>query len=401
MAIIGNFKGTTQTEFKIGKTGPTIYTTASPPQSNVYNGDYWLDKANNTISVRKTNAWISLGSTLSDLNVGDGTLLVDTANDSVSVGAGGLYIGNVQIIDGTGAWLGNNNGLIGYTGSKGNIAVTIAEDPNNSPAYGDIWIDSNTSIQYVYVTDGNSSQWVELSNPGAQGYTGSAGFTGSAGATGFTGSFGSVSVSSSPPGSPSAGALWWEDTSGMLKIYYNDGTSSQWVDAVSVTEGPRGNIGYSGSVGFTGSIGGTGFTGSFGNIGYTGSQGVIGYTGSQSASETIIIACSDETTALTAGTAKVTFRMPYAMTLSNVKASLSTAQSSGSTFTVDINEEGTSILSTKLTIDNTEKTSTTADVAAVISDSSLANDAEVTIDIDQVGDGTAKGLKVTLTGTRA
>jgi len=117
--------------------------------------------------------------------------------------------------------------------------------------------------------------------------------------------------------------------------------------------------------------------------------------------ESIVVAASDETTALAAGAAKVTFRMPYAFTLTSVRASLTTAQSSGSIFTVDINEGGTSILSTKLTIDNTEKTSTTAAAAAVISDTALADDAEITIDIDQVGDGTAKGLKITLIGTRA
>lgn len=114
----------------------------------------------------------------------------------------------------------------------------------------------------------------------------------------------------------------------------------------------------------------------------------------------IVVACSDETTALTTGTAKVTFRNPYAtvFNVTGVKASLSTAQTSGSIFTVDINDSGTSILSTKLTIDNTEKTSTTAATAAVISDASIAADAEITIDIDQIGDGTAKGLKVTLIG---
>lgn len=117
--------------------------------------------------------------------------------------------------------------------------------------------------------------------------------------------------------------------------------------------------------------------------------------------ESIVVAASDETTALTTGAAKVTFRMPYAFTLTAVRASLSTAQTSGSIFTVDINDSGTSILSTKLTIDNTEKTSTTAATAPVISDTSLADDAEITIDIDQVGDGTAKGLKVALIGTRA
>ena len=116
--------------------------------------------------------------------------------------------------------------------------------------------------------------------------------------------------------------------------------------------------------------------------------------------ESIILAASDETTALTTGTSKVTFRMPYAFTVSSVRASLTTAQTSGSIFTVDINDSGTTILSTKLTIDNTEKTSTTATTPAVISDTALADDAEITIDIDQIGDGTAKGLKVVLIGTR-
>lgn len=112
----------------------------------------------------------------------------------------------------------------------------------------------------------------------------------------------------------------------------------------------------------------------------------------------IIVACSDEVSALSTGLAKVTFRMPYAFTLTAVRASLTVAQTSGSIFTVDINEGGTTILSTKITIDNTEKTSTTAATPPVISDASLADDAEITIDIDQIGDGTAKGLKVTLIG---
>ena len=117
--------------------------------------------------------------------------------------------------------------------------------------------------------------------------------------------------------------------------------------------------------------------------------------------ETMIVAVGDETTALAAGTGKVTFRMPYAFTLTAVRASLTTAQASGSIFTVDINEGGASILSTKLTLDNTEKTSTTAATAPVMSDTALADDAEITIDIDQIGDGSAVGLKVYLIGRHA
>ena len=114
--------------------------------------------------------------------------------------------------------------------------------------------------------------------------------------------------------------------------------------------------------------------------------------------KTLQVAFSDQSSAITAGTNKVTFRMPYAITVTEVRVSLRTAQTSGSIFTVDLNESGTSILSTKITIDNGEKTSTTASTPAVISDPLVADDAEMTVDIDQVGDGTAVGGIITIIG---
>lgn len=128
--------------------------------------------------------------------------------------------------------------------------------------------------------------------------------------------------------------------------------------------------------------------------------GLSGTYPNPSVKVSICIACSDEETALVAATGVVTFRMPHAMTLTEVRASLTGAAGSG-TFTVDINEGGSTILSTKLTIDATEKTSTTAATPAVISDSALADDAEITIDIDDDAAGDATGLKVYLIGTRA
>lgn len=114
--------------------------------------------------------------------------------------------------------------------------------------------------------------------------------------------------------------------------------------------------------------------------------------------EAIGLALSDESTAITTGTAKITFRMPYAFNVTEVRANLNTASSSGAV-QVDINEGGTSILSTKLTIDASERTSESAAAAPVISDATLADDAEITIDIDNAGTG-AKGLKVWLIGNR-
>lgn len=111
------------------------------------------------------------------------------------------------------------------------------------------------------------------------------------------------------------------------------------------------------------------------------------------------LAMSDETTAITAGTNKVVIRAPYAFTLVAVRSSLSTASSSGLP-TVDINKNGTTVLSTKLTIDASEKTSVTAATPAVISVPAFALDDEIGFDIDVAGTG-AKGLKVWLLGTRA
>lgn len=125
-------------------------------------------------------------------------------------------------------------------------------------------------------------------------------------------------------------------------------------------------------------------------------------TGTQT--QSFCAAASDEITAITVGTAKVTFHVPYAFTLTGVSASVNTVSTSG-TPTVDINEDAdaegggaaASILSTKLTIDANERRSSTAAIPAVISDASLAANSEMTIDVDVAGTG-AKGLKVCLIG---
>jgi hypothetical protein len=116
--------------------------------------------------------------------------------------------------------------------------------------------------------------------------------------------------------------------------------------------------------------------------------------------ESFIVAASDETTDLTTGS-KVAFRMPYGFTLSDVRASVNVAPTDA-TIIIDINEGGSSILSTKLSIDIGELTSTTAAVPVVISDPDLADDAAMNVDIDQIGSTIAgKGLKITLIGVQS
>ena len=109
------------------------------------------------------------------------------------------------------------------------------------------------------------------------------------------------------------------------------------------------------------------------------------------------IACSDMTTAITTGTSKAYFRVPFACTITGVRASAFTAPT-GSTIIIDINDSGSTIMTTnKLSLDTTEKTSVTAATAATITDNNLTDDAEITIDFDQVGSTVAgAGIIVTL-----
>jgi hypothetical protein len=93
--------------------------------------------------------------------------------------------------------------------------------------------------------------------------------------------------------------------------------------------------------------------------------------------------------------------MPYAVTLTSVRANVNTAPV-GSTINIDIKRAGTSIFSTLLSIDDGEKTSLTATTPAVLSTTSLSDDDELVVSIEQVGSTTpGKGLKLWLRGTRA
>ena len=96
-------------------------------------------------------------------------------------------------------------------------------------------------------------------------------------------------------------------------------------------------------------------------------------------------AFGDETTDIAVGTDKLTFQMPnFATTITGVSVNVKTAPT-GSVATFDLNEAGVSVLSTKITIDAGETTSVTAATPPVISDSAIAANAIMTVDIDGVG----------------
>lgn len=114
---------------------------------------------------------------------------------------------------------------------------------------------------------------------------------------------------------------------------------------------------------------------------------------------TVIITCTGKNKVVTVESDVVDFRMPRKIKVTEVRASVSTAQASGSRLTMDIKKNGVSILSTLLSFDNTEKTTKTSSVPCVITPNTIIDDDdEVSVDVTQVGNGTAKGLKVQITG---
>jgi hypothetical protein len=110
----------------------------------------------------------------------------------------------------------------------------------------------------------------------------------------------------------------------------------------------------------------------------------------------MVIACSDETSDLTQGTAKVTFRAPFKMKVVDVRLNVNTAPA-GQDIVVEIKNAGNNIFTTNPNIDPSLLTSVTSTPAPVLSSThqNIDSDAEVKIDIALVGTSTpGKGLKV-------
>jgi phage gp45-like len=96
-----------------------------------------------------------------------------------------------------------------------------------------------------------------------------------------------ATIGDTPPASPAAGATWWDSVRGQLYLWYDDGTSSQWVPSsnqpgppgetgAAGPQGPIGNSGPAGPQGATGAVGATGGVGPQGPMGLTGPQGATG-----------------------------------------------------------------------------------------------------------------------------
>ena len=112
--------------------------------------------------------------------------------------------------------------------------------------------------------------------------------------------------------------------------------------------------------------------------------------------EVMCLVCSDESTALTTGE-KISIHAPYNMIIESVTATVNTAPV-GSTLNIDVNNNGTTIFDTVVTIDAGETSSRTAATPFVLDADGayyVTVGRAITVDVDQIGSSTAgAGLKV-------
>lgn len=141
---------------------------------------------------------------------------------------------------------------------------------------------------------------------------------------------------------------------------------------------------------------------------YTCKTGIVGPPGTPGAPgtpylyDTIIASASPEYSALAVDLVipATHFRAPFAINIAHVRVSLSIAPT-GAPVIIDIHMNGVTIFSTPIQIDIGSKTSVGSAVPAVLSVTSVPDDAEFTVFIAGVGSGTTgSGVKVAITGTK-
>lgn len=118
--------------------------------------------------------------------------------------------------------------------------------------------------------------------------------------------------------------------------------------------------------------------------------------------ETIIIYLSPIGTNATVGTGRARIDpLPWGFTISSIVLTVTTAPT-GSAMIVDLNDDGVSMFSTRISIDAGETSSATAAAPYMLASSTIASGSILTVDIDQVG-ATVAGQRpqLTIVGVRA
>ena len=124
-----------------------------PTTSNIETGELALNLTDGRLYSSDGSVIFEIGSNPGTLTVGDGTFSI--ANGAITFPESDGTSGQVLSTDGSGTISWSDAGSGGGT-------FTFSSTAPSSPSAGDVWVDSDDGIKYTYITDGDTSQWVEL-----------------------------------------------------------------------------------------------------------------------------------------------------------------------------------------------------------------------------------------------
>jgi hypothetical protein len=194
------------------------FTVSATAPTSPENGDAWFDTTSGLTYVYYVDAdsaqWIETGNpNLGFVNL-DGLTDVDLT---------GLVDGNSIVYDeATETWIPGEGG--------GGGSITVSSTAPSEPSEGDLWFDPTDGRTYVFYSDYDGDQWVEI---GAN-----------------TANPAPVTISATAPSSAVAGDLWWDSDNGNLYMYYDDGSSQQWI----ASNGPQVFVGTAAPAGYQGQL---------------------------------------------------------------------------------------------------------------------------------------------------
>jgi hypothetical protein len=226
-----------------------LYGSTDPVAGTGVNGNFYINTSTNFLFGPKTSGAWPAGTSLvgptgvrgSKFFIGsgppgaisgqiNGDNYLDGSNGdtyTLTAGAWGSPNGNIRGPQGPQGIQGIQ-GIQGVPGTNGNTILYGTTNPvagtgNN----GDFYI--NTSTSFIYGPKAAGAWPAGTSLVGPQGAIGPQGPQGIPGLT-------TITVSDTPPPSPSDNMIWWESDTGMLWVRYNDGDSAQWVQAMPLPD---------------------------------------------------------------------------------------------------------------------------------------------------------------------
>ncbi len=194
-----------------GTSNPTSSTglTLGEPAFNYSNNTLWLGKGSGVSPV-----WVGAGVCGASGGIAAG---ITTQIPTLSAVRNYFSAVSSNFIGITSAYVSAVNGLTGFLGITGGTDISVSVSgttftinyigtggggggndfyyQNNAPVgatYGDRWLNSDSGSEYVFVYDGDSSQWIQPAVPSGVGATGPVGATGATGPQGIQGNTGAT-----------------------------------------------------------------------------------------------------------------------------------------------------------------------------------------------------------------